>query len=264
MSRTACLPALLAATLAITAGCPAPPENSTAFIEGVLALDPTDGCVVDGTASVFTSSALLDIGIDATSANSLVLAPKAVLNLPNTFSTQRSTSELAEQPNYPTYGYADNNAITFTAAEVFYSTDADRPGDPELDSPLPINDASARRIGVGGSVFNEQQQLLSATAVITTAITAQDAAQLQVQPFVQNLLAAANATNNPADNRARILVNLRLTGFTSGNAPVRTPPFVFPVDLCAGCLVDVGACDPGETLIDSGCTRGVDFPSACP
>lgn len=260
MTRQAKTPATLAlaATAALAAlmgsSC-AQPENATAFIEGMLPISPDASCLVDAGGGVFVSGALLDIGRGANDANALVLAPRVVINMPNTFQARDQTEARKESPNYPNYGYADNNTINFQAVEVFFSSDADRPDAPALTGVgLPTDDATARRIGVGGTVYNTQAQLNQASAIITTAISTEDAATLQTTPYVSDAIATSG--------RARILVNLRLTGFTSGNSAVRTPPFVFPVDLCQGCLVvDEADCTNGR--IDTGCVRGVDYPTIC-
>lgn len=257
MSRSATPKATLALAAAI-AGLLGPacagPENATAFIEGILPIPP-DTCTVSASSQVFSSRSLLDIGTGAGEANSLVLAPRVVINLPNTFQARDQSESRQSSPNYPNYGYADNNTINFTSAEVFLSTDQDRPDGAELaGTGLPTDTDSARRIGVGGTVYNTQSQLNSASVIITTAITSEDAETLQGVSFVTDALATSGI--------ARVLVNLRLTGFTTGNAEVRTPPFVYPVDLCQGCLVvDEASCANGR--VDTGCVRGVDYPTIC-
>lgn len=244
--------ALTLVALSGTLGCQV--DNATAFIEGIMPILMADGCVVDAGNPVFTSGALLDIGRGGGDTNALVVAARVVINLPNTFmSSDKSKSDLTS-PNYPNYGYADNNTITFSAAEVYLSTDADRDGEPVLaqHGVQPIDENTARTIGVGGTLYNTQSQLNTASAIITTAITKEDAGALQAY------VAASGS------GRANALVNLRLTGTTSGAAEVRTPPFVFPVELCQGCLVqDAAECVAGQALLDTGCVRGVDYPTVC-
>lgn len=252
-SLATCL-ALTLVALVGALGCQV--DNATAFIEGIMRIAPIE-CEVDPNDAVFVSGALLDIGRGANDANALVVAPRVVINLPNTFQAQDLTLDRTRSANYPSYGYADNNTINFTAAEVYLSTDADRDDAPMLGgTTLPIDENTARHIGVGGTVYNTQSQLNTASAIIATAISTEDAVNLQAAGYVSEQIGVSG--------RARILLNLRLTGTTSGAADVRTPPFVFPVELCQGCLVqDAAECVSGETLVDTGCVRGVDYPTMC-
>lgn len=231
-------------------------NSSAAYIEGMLPISPGDDCLVDGNGSVFVSGALFDIGRGSDDSHALVVAARVVTNLPNTFQAQDDTKSDINSPNYPNYGHADNNTINFTAAEVFLSTDADRPGTPSLSAPLPIDEGTPRRIGVGGTVYNTQAQLNSGAAIISTAITTEDAASLQADPYVANQIGVSGT--------AKILLHIRLAGTTTGAADIRTPAFVFPVELCQGCLVqDVADCVGTEQLVDTGCVRGVDYPTVC-
>lgn len=244
---------------ATLAACDPPPEQGTAFIEGVLQIQPPD-CTVNAGDNVFVARALLDVGFDPNGldANDVVLALKVRTNLPSTFSTQTLTQDQQRSPNFPSYGNVDTNVITFTTSEIFYSTDADRGEELQLQNPgTPLNDNTARRIGVSGVAFNEQTQLLSESVVFTTAITKEDAAALAAEPFVADGLVNAGST-------VRVIANLRLEGTTTGNAVVRTPVFPFGIDLCRGCLVDPDLqCGPGEVLTQLGCFRGVDQPTVC-
>lgn len=221
------------------AGCDV--EQPSSFIEGVLFNEGPD-CTVNSNDRTFVPTALLDIGNDAATAHSLVLPVKVRTNLPSTFTTQDLTQDESRSPNYPNYGQVDNNIITFTESEVFFTTDADSAQGPALQNEgTPVNDATVRVSGVSGVAFNEQTTLLTESVVFTTAITAQDAALLQDEPFVNEALIAQNP-NGAIANRARVIVNLRLAGITTGGASVRTPPFPFPVELCAGCLTTVPNC----------------------
>lgn len=260
MTRHAKNPATLACAAAaalagLLGGACAPPENASAFIEGILPISPASQCLVNPNGGVFVSGALLDIGRGANDANSLILAPRVVLNLPNTFQARDMTEADKKSPNFPNYGNTDSNTVFFQAAESFLTTDADRPGEAALAGVgLPTDDSSARRVGLGGTLYNEQAQLNTGAAIIATAITSEDAATLQTVPFVADAIATSG--------QARVLVNLRLVGQTSGGASVRTPPFVFPVDVCQGCLV-VDEADCANGRIDTGCVRGVDYPTEC-
>ncbi len=257
-TRSLALAAL--ATAAISAGCDPPPEQGTAFVEGVLGLEAPD-CLVNANDQVFVAGALLDVGFDpnGADANSLILPLKVRTNLPSTFSTQTLTSDQTRSPNYPTYGNVDTNIITFTTSEIFYSTDADRGDELQLQNPgTPLNDNTARRIGVSGVAFNEQTQLLSESVVFTTGIAKEDAAALAAEPFIADGLVNA-------ESRVRVIVNIRLEGTTTGNAIVRTPLFPFGVDLCRGCLIP--DCDDDEIAVpenaDGVCVRGQNDPFEC-
>lgn len=255
MLRHKMLAALAALGLvgAAAAGC-APPENPGAFIEGILPISPAKSCEVTPNDN-FIATSRLDIGIGANNANALVLAAKVVTNLPNTFNSSDQTEARTRSPNYPDYGNANTNILNFQAAEVFFTSDADRPDGAVLEGfNLATDPDSPRRTGVGGTVYNTQTQLNTGAAIIATAITTDDAVTLQTIPYVTDNIAASG--------QARILVNIRLAGVTSGGASVRTPAFTFPVDLCAGCLVvDEADCTNGRE--DEGCVRGVDYPTVC-
>jgi hypothetical protein len=251
--------AALAAGATLAAGCDPPPEQGTAFIEGVLQIEAPD-CVVNSADQVFVASSLLDVGFDpnGADANSLVLPLKVRTNLPSTFSTQTLTQDQTRSPSYPNYGNVDTNVITFTTSEIFFSTDSDRDDELQLQNPgTPLNDNTARRLGVSGVAFNEQTQLLSESVVFTTGISQEDAAALAAEPFIAERLVNAGS-------RARVILNVRLEGTTTGSALVRTPVFPFGVDLCRGCLVDPDlACQADQALTQLGCFRGQDLPTVC-
>lgn len=262
MRKLLLVPAVTVA-LAGSVGCDPPPEQGTAFIEGVLPLEAPD-CTVNAAGNVFVAGAILDVGFDPNGldANSLILPLKVRTNLPSTFSTQTLSQDLSRSPNFQTYGSVDNNIITFTESEIFYSTDADRDDELQLVNPgTPLNDNTARRIGVSGVVFNEQTQLLTESVIFATGITKEDAAALAAEPFVSEGLVNA-------DSRVRIIANIRLEGITTGSATVRTPAFPFAVELCRGCLVP--QCDANEELQPDAelapegiCVRGQDLPFEC-
>ena len=258
--------------VALFAGCNPPVEQGEAFIQGVIGVTAPD-CVANPQSNTFKGGALLDIGIDAGTANNLILPLEVLTNLPSTFSSQTLSEDKTKSPNFPNYGTTDPNVITFTSSEVFVTTDEDRGNQLQLGQVdgTPVNDASKRITSTSGVVFNEQTQLLSAAAMFATAITKGDAALLQNEPFVSGAIGAGGL--------AHIIVNLRVVGKTTGSASVVTPPFPFPVDLCEGCLTAVPDCgidvgDPANPNDDKpiapiadprGCFVGNDFPTlTCP
>ncbi len=245
-------------------GCAADDEGET-VIEGVLGVTAPD-CTASAGDNVFQATALLDIGTNANNASDLILPLKVATNLPSTFSTQDLTQDKTASPNFKNYGNTDNNIITFTESEVFFSTDEDRADQLQLGNVegTPVNDKSVRTTGVAGVVFNQQTQLLSEAAVFATGVTRGDAVLLQSEPFIAGAIAAGGT--------ARIIVNMRLVGNTTGNARVVTPLFPFPVQLCAGCLITAPNCgndDAGNPITpvpnDKLCFSGNDLPSlVCP
>jgi len=217
------------------AGCNPPPEQGQSFIEGVLTLVAPQ-CVAD-VGNDFQATALLDIGNNAGNASDLVLPLKVRTNLPSTFTTQTLGEDHTRSPNYsPVYGNTDENIITFQDSEVFFSTDEDRSDELQLGQVegTPVNANSVRITGVAGTVFNQQTQLLGEGSVIATGVTRADAVLLQTEPFIAGAIQAGGT--------ARIIVNIRLVGQTTGNTRVETPLFPFPVTLCAGCLVNAPNC----------------------
>lgn len=266
---------VLVGVAAAMAGC-AEPGQPAAFIEGVLPLTPPS-CVASAGSSTFVGTALLDIGTDAATANSLILPLKLRAGLPSTFTTQDLQADEQRSPNYVNYGHVDNNVITFEESEVFFTTDEDREAGPALvNADTPVNDTSKRVTSLSGVAFNTQTTLLSESVVFATAITKQDAENLQDEPFINDALIAQNP-NGVTANRARVIVNLRLVGRTTGTSKIVTPPFPFPVEICAGCLTTKPECtfdddnDPGtapvpvEPIPGDVCVPGQDFPSfVCP
>ena len=130
----------------------APPEQGSVFIEGVLPVDPGT-CAAKATSGAvpktFLASTVLDIGTEGgDDGNSLTVPVQATTNLPATFSGQDIQDDKTKSPNYPDYGSSDSNVITFTNSEVFFSTDADRDGEPALTQEgLPTTDANSRVTG---------------------------------------------------------------------------------------------------------------------
>lgn len=250
MTRCATIPASLALAALLgshLAGCTT--QNGSVFIEGILPIDTATQCVVDAADKTFVSGALLDVGTGNDNPNSLVVAARVVTNLPNSFQAQDDTKADTQSPNYPTYGNSDTNVINFTETRVLFTTDADRDGTKVLKGIVKTSGDAPNAVGLGGTVYNTQAQLNSAAAIIATVITETDAKALQSWLSTQG-------------GEGRVLANIQIAGTTTGGGAVLTPPFVFPVDLCAGCLVDdLTQCTNGVT--DEGCVRGVNERSYC-
>jgi len=269
MLKSVAASVILTASVCGAAGCAAQDEGE-AFITNVLALTGPGCLVQSGNDSV--STALLDIGLDAGSANNLILPVNVVTNLPSTFNSTQAGSDITRQPNYPNYGNTDSNVITFNTSEVFFTTDEDRDNDPRLGQAAgtPVSRNNERQTGVAGVAFNEQTTLLSASVVTATVITKGDAGFLQTEPFVANAITSGGF--------AHIIVNIRLAGTTTGGAKIETPVFPFPVDLCEGCLTtppactdDKGTADPADDVTvaaipnDAVCVNGNNVQSfVCP
>ena len=60
----------------------------------------------------------------------------------------------------------------------------------------------------------------------------------------------------------RLTVNFRVLGSTRGGAAVQTDVFVFPIDVCSGCLVTFAASDVDPSLPLPNCAKGVGQPSS--
>lgn len=237
----------------------APPEQGSVFIEGAVPLDPPQ-CTVTAAGNVFRPNSILDIGVVPEAANSLIVPVKVRTNLPATFNTQDVTQDQQRSPNYPNYGAADNNIITFTESEVFLTTDSDRDGPALTGNGLPLSDGNPRVSSVGGTVFNQQTQLSAPNVIFVQAITTADAALLQEDPFIADQLAG-----DPTKS-IRVTTNIRVKGITTGGSEVRSPPFPFQVELCQGCLttriLDCDPLTPGEqpAVQQDVCNPGQDFP----
>jgi len=223
----------VAAAAVFGGGCLAENEGGV-IIQTVTGTKGAPECAADQTKPI--AQALFDIGTNASNANDLILPLLVATNLPSTFTTQNLGEDHTRSPNYSQYGNTDENLVTFTESEVFFSTDEDRADQLQLGQVegTPVNENSVRITTVAGTVFNQQTQLLTSTSVFATGITRADATLLQTEPFVANAIQAGGT--------ARIIVNLRLVGETTGNTKVETPPFPFPVALCAGCLINPPDC----------------------
>lgn len=242
--------ASLFAAVAFAAACDPPPQQGSAFIEGFLQFGDPPDCEVNETDDVSVKTPLLDVG--GAVANSLVLALKVRSNLP-------STGQQAPSASYVSYGASDNNIITFTNSEVFFSTDGDRRGEPALTN-ASLNGEVPRVAGVTGVAFNEGLSLLKESVILMTAITSEDATALKEEPFIATVSGLSDV------KRVRITVNLLLEGLTSGNAPVRTAPFPVGVELCIGCLIPL-QCPVGTVALPANaagvCHRGQDDLFEC-
>ena len=140
--------------------------------------------------------------------------------------------------------------ITFESVEVYFTTDADRGDQLQLQNAgTPVNENTARRLTVSGTSANELIQ--------AEVISREDAAALAAEPFVVESLVNANS-------RVRINAHVRLIGATAsalGSEEIASQELSLPVELCRGCLVPVCAAD--ELLEPSGCILGQDDPAQC-
>ena len=207
-------------------------DQGSVFIRTALPLDAT--CQVDDTVNL--GNGILDLGLDAASANSYTNAFAVVTNLPSTLQTATTSAN----SNFPNFGSADNNVITFTEAETFFTTDEDRADAAQLSDQSPGKN-NPRKLGIGGTVFNVGSQLSTEAPVTITTITQQDAVALQAEQFIVD-----KKLNEDIKNVVRIFVNTRVRGVTTGAATVVSAAFAFPIDLCEGCLTD-------QTLIQAEC-----------
>jgi hypothetical protein len=239
-------------------------EQGAMFISGALPISPDTQCIARpnaGAAGFYLASGVLDLGQDGTVAGDYTLALEVTTNLPAAFTTQDVTRSRQEQPNYPNYGNADTNVINFQYAEVYFT---DESGDPVPQ--LPTSDPSGiRETAVGGSLYNEQTGLNAKAAIFVPLLTGIEAQRLANIALTQPLV------GNP-DARATIVGHVRVVGRTTGGGTVRTPAFVFPLEICRNCLLAAGAdangnCPAGTVLTplkqgDDYCQVGQDYVSA--
>lgn len=144
---------------------------------------------------------------------------------------------------------ASADDITFESVEVYFTTDADRGDELQLQNPgTPLNENTARRLAVSGTSANE--------LIRAEVISREDAAALAAEPFV-----AASLVN--ANSRVRINAHVRLIGIAVGvlGGEISSQELTLPVELCHGCLVPLCASD--EVLEPSGCILGQDDPAQC-
>ncbi len=262
---------IAAGAMLLLSGCPGL-EQGSVFIQGVKAVEPAGGGFCSPSTQ-FLASSLLDLGENTGDEHDLTSVLAAVTNLPATTSTRDIDDARTKAPNYPNYGASDNNVITFTGVEVFFSTDLDgngsllgntdaTSGKADPDTLLPLR-ANPRVRALGGTVFNNQGGLSQSTDLFATLIGKDDAAHLKADPKVKEVVDGGGSLT--------IIANARVLGLTTGGASVRSPPFPFPVDLCKGCLAGVPACvddagDPTPAVVNpDACFPGVDQPSfSCP
>lgn len=208
--------ALIASLLALTVGCA--PSNPALVIDGVLA--PTDDCVFDPTSVIFSLSPTLDTRTYPAS-----IRPQGVRYL----AAMRVTSRLIPLFNdrYPLR--AEPNVLTLQYADVeILAVD----GTPFDFAGLP----NPYRITTGATI-----------APGTSSAGASGIAALEIVPplYGDSLIEVAG----------RVLVSVRVTGTTSGGATITSGEYVFPLDLCPGCLL---ACDPSLTTVEPTCLVGQD------
>lgn len=259
MNRPGWLILSLLPAASLFAAC-TPPEQGSIFIQGARDAKPPECTVQAAAQGPFRSLSLLDIGTTPETANGLVLPVQVVTNLPATFSTQEVSQDRTRSPNYPNYGAADNNVITFTDAESFLTTDADRDGEPVLKGDGLPTESNPAVTSLGGTVFNTQTSLNSMQILFVNAITAEHAALLQEEDFI------SEALGGDPTKTVQVNVTLRVSGVTTGNATVRSPPFPYQVQLCQGCLSTfVTDCDPATAgdqpaVANDVCNPGQDDP----
>lgn len=267
---------VIMAGLAGVAGCGSASDGA-AFIEGVLRA-PAPLCTGDPQSTDFEPSARVDIDNGAGAATSFLVPLKVRTSLPATFNQQNVTQDQTRSPNFPVYGQADNNIISFENSEVVFTTNDDT-DDPALTlEGIPTSERNKRITGVSGVAFNLQTNVLAPSVVYVTALTERDIALLRADPIVNEVI-YATSDNRTIRSTYRIFANMRLVGRTSGGNAVRTPPFPFPIDLCAGCLSEKPDCgtidddnDPETPPVrvepvnnDEQCSPGVGKPTfVCP
>jgi|GEM_PF-2164471 len=208
--------ALLASALALSIGCA--PSNPALVIDGVLA--PTDDCIFDGTSLVFSLSPTLD-----TRAYTPALRPAGIRYLAALRVTSRliplfnDRYPLRAEPNVLTLQYADVEILQVDGTAFDFG-----------GLPNPYRISTAATIPPG-----------------TSSAGASGVAGLEIIPPLYGL----SLTEVPG----RILVSVRITGTTSGGATITSGEYLFPMDLCPGCLV---ACDPELTTSTAVCLFGQD------
>jgi hypothetical protein len=211
--------ALIASMLALSIGCA--PSNPALVIDGVIA--PTDDCIFDPSSVIFTLSPTLD-----TRLYSPAIRPSGIRYL----AAMRLTSRLIPLFNdrYPLR--AEPNVLTLQYADVeILSVD----GTPFDFGGLP----NPYRINTAGTI-----------APGTSSAGASGVVGLEIIPplYGDSLVEVAG----------RILISVRVTGTTSGGATIESGEYLFPMDLCPGCLV---ACDPELTTTEAVCLLGQDRTS---
>lgn len=241
--------AVAASCALLTASACVPPENQAmVVIRGAQPIQAPE-CTVNPNGQLFLASGVLDIGANATNANSYINAFTLDSNLPfATYPLERGSLPVNPAPNY---GTADTNLVFLESAEVFFETDVAQ----GLENPAtPGGGAAPRKSAVGGTID------ANGTAVVfVNTVTEDDARALQQEPLVQQ---AGLSVQDP-DRTVRIIANVAIEGRTAGGTFVKTPFFAFPLDLCVGCLTQQPQCPPGTELTPQEvCNFGQDAPVA--
>ena len=253
---------LVAAALAVGLGSSCVKEDGAVFIQGVVPLDDECIAVAARAGQIFSASGLLDV-LDP---RGFTAALQVVTNLPSTFSNADLTQSKTQSPNFQGYGPTDNNIIIFEKAEVDFefqvANDDDVAaveaveiaGSPVFSCSGTVCTAKGQQPAVSGAVFNEGQTLSTPAIVFLEAMSATDADAFE-QAFEQVL--------KFPDDRARIIVNMRLQGTTTGNGdirPITTFGFPFPIDLCRGCIIpNADLCEDVDATLNDVATP----PVAC-
>lgn len=207
--------ALIASLLALSIGCA--PSNPALVIDGVLA--PTDDCVFDGTSLVFSLSPTLDTRAYP------AFRPQGIRYLAALRVTSRliplfnDRYPLRAEPNVLTLQYADVEILAVDGTPFDFG-----------GLPNPYRITTAATIAPG-----------------TSSAGASGVAGLEIIPPLYG--------ESLTDVAGRILVSVQITGTTSGGATITSGEYLFPMDLCPGCLV---ACDPELTTTEAICLFGQD------
>lgn len=211
------------------AGCA--PGNPGLVIDGVIAPPTSGGCTYDPSANVFLAEGVLDTTDLGTS-----VLPSGVIG-PRYLAYLRASNHLINLFNgtYPLR--ADPNRMTLIAADV------------EITN----IDGSITSFGALPNPFR-----VAASGVVPSAASDSPGTGIAgvelIPPQYATALGAVGGT-------VRLIVAVTLIGRTSGDAGVESNPFIFPIDVCTGCLV---ACttDPMGTSI--GCSPGQDAVTILP
>ena len=220
------------------------PHLFAGLLTAALALGP--GCV-DGSGTVSISGALdLNSGgspfclpvtprarglLDLKSGTGYTGVLSLVDGIPQTASSQVLQQDQTRSPNYPFYGNAEANTVTVQSVNVYIQDERGT----DLDLGVNLGKDNPRTVSPGGSVTNTGFAVGSQLPVFIPMVTATEAAALR----------GYAATVNPgfeSDPSARVAIQSVSQIFTrtSGSGFDNTPEFTFPIDLCYGCLVDVG------------------------
>lgn len=213
------------ALLTLLVGCA--PSNPGLVIDGVLAIP--DNCTFSSSSAVYALAPTLDTADYGT------LRPQGI----RYEATFRVTNRLLSLFNsrYPLR--ADPNIMTLQYADIELM---------QIDGTAP---------NLGG-LPNPYRVTTAATINASTTVGGVSGlAPVEVIPPIYG--------DQLLGQTGRLLVSVRITGTTSGGATVTTGEYLFPLDLCANCLV---ACDPTIDTTDGFCLLGQDrvvtLPGPCP